>query len=326
MSDQTGASPATGRRPRPKNIQPAELCLGWDSTDARRASIADLKHYAEREAAGAINWYWEKKVAKARASKLVRWSAIILTGLAGLFPIAKNAWPNAFPSLLSGSLAWMQPSNPDLLVSLFVGLAATLVALDRFGGFSTAWIRYVRTATDLQRLLCEFRMDWAMLESRMKSVEDQSAVDAMIARVKELVATVRADVLQETQQWAAEFESSLAQMEKDVQVRRAEREQVEAKRRETDRPGSISLAITNPDAISGETFTVTVCGETGEILQETTARRAHWSRLGIRPGHYLIRIEANSAGRTVTSETPAFEVLPGRIAEVAVTLPKSAAA
>lgn len=326
-SRSSASQPAAGRaRRRSKNIQSAVLSLRWDSAEARRASIAQLKDYAEHEAADAIAWYWRNKAVKARASQLVRWSAIVLTGLAGLFPIAKNAWPDTFKFLLGGQLLWMVPANPDLLVSLFVGVAATLIALDRFGGFSTGWIRYVRTATELQRLLCEFRMDWATLESRLKSVEDQTAVEAMIGRVKEFVAIVRVTVLQETQQWAAEFESSLAQMEKDVQTQRVQREDSEAKRREAAQAGSISLTITNPDAITDEAFTLTLRGESGDVLRETAPRRTHWSRLGIPPGHYAIRVEARCAGGAVTAETLAFEVRPGKIAEAVLTLPKAAVA
>lgn len=329
MSAQEGAldsQPGAARRRRSKNIQPAVLALRWDSEEARRASIVALKDYAEGEAAEAIAWYWANKAEKARASKLVRWSAIILTGLAGLFPIVKSAWPDALKSLLGGKLLWMQPSNPDLLVSLFVGLAAVLVALDRFGGFSTGWIRYVRTATELQRLLCEFRLDWATLESRLKNANDQAGVEAMIGRAKEFVTTVRVAVLQETQQWATEFESNLAQLEKDIRTQRAEREEVEAKRREATRAGSISLTITNPEAITEDTVTFALLGESGEVLRETTARRQHWSRLAIPPGHYTIHIEAKSAGHVITAETPVFEVVPGKIAEPTLTLPTTAAA
>lgn len=309
-----------GGRNRSKNIHPADLSLKWITSEERRASIAGLKEYAEREAADAIAWYWRNKAGKSRASKAVRWSAILLTGLAGLFPIAKNAWPGFFDSFLGAGLA------SDLLVSLFAGLAATLVALDRFGGFSTGWIRYVRTATELQRLLCEFRMDWAALESRLRSPDDQMAVEALIARVKEFVGTVRSTVSQETQQWAAEFESSLAQMEKDAQTQRARLEEAETRRREQTRPGSISLTITNPDAAVADAFTVTLRGESGEVLRETTARSAHWSKLGVRPGHYVIRIEANGSGRALSAETPAFEVVSGQIAAASLTLPLAAGA
>jgi hypothetical protein len=316
QTDPSSALGAPSRRS--KNIQPSPVSLRWDSAEGRRASITGLKEYAEREAATALDWYWRNKQAKARASQFVRWSAILLTGLAGLFPIAKNAWP--------GVLANFSGWNPDLLVSLFVGLAATLVALDRFAGFSTGWIRYVRTATELQRLLCDFRMDWAMLESHLRSVDDQAAIDAIITRVKEFVASGRLAVLQETQQWAAEFESNLAQMEKEAQVQRSRLEDIHAKRREATRAGSISLTITNADVVTGETMTVALRGEAGEIAHESTPPASQWNRLGVAPGHYAIRVEADCAGRAVTAETAAFEVLPGNVAEPKLTLPKAAGA
>lgn len=44
--------------------------------------------------------------------------------------------------------------------SIVLGIAAGLVMLDRFFGFSTAWVRYISTELHLRQILDEFRLDW----------------------------------------------------------------------------------------------------------------------------------------------------------------------
>lgn len=204
---------------KPKNIEAVNLpTLQWDTDEARLKSIGEVQKYVEREATQAIAWYFRKKTKKARTSVAVRYAAIFFTTLAGLFPIVKGVWPDLLDEILSGPLLVLRPANSDLLVSLFAGLAGACLALDQFGGFSTGWIRYIRTATELQKLLAEFRIDWAKLESLAGVAPTQEQIEAMLGEAKKFVSTVRQFVLEETQQWAAEFERNLAQLEKDIKA------------------------------------------------------------------------------------------------------------
>src|SRR5262249_27930640 len=136
-------------------------------------------------------------------SQIVRYGAIGFTALAGLIPIVSGLWPN----VLAGSP--LRPASGNLFVSLLVGLAASLVALDRSGGYSTGWIRYIRTGAGLQKLLHEYRLD------RIGLMADANMPPArVLARTREFVVAVQGLVIRETEAWATEFESNLAQMEK----------------------------------------------------------------------------------------------------------------
>lgn len=46
---------------------------------------------------------------------------------------------------------------------IFLALAAGCVAMDKFFGFSSNWMRFMTTSLALQRHLAEFEMDWNIL-------------------------------------------------------------------------------------------------------------------------------------------------------------------
>jgi hypothetical protein len=50
--------------------------------------------------------------------------------------------------------------------SLFLGVAAALIGLDKTFGYSSGWARYVLTATNIRKSLEDFRLDWAELMAK----------------------------------------------------------------------------------------------------------------------------------------------------------------
>jgi hypothetical protein len=54
-------------------------------------------------------------------------------------------WPNALNNV--AVLRFLKPEgSSNLAISLLAALATFFIGLDRFGGFSTGWIRYVKVA------------------------------------------------------------------------------------------------------------------------------------------------------------------------------------
>jgi SMODS and SLOG-associating 2TM effector domain 2 len=51
---------------------------------------------------------------------------------------------------------------------LLIGLAGGCVALDRFFGYWSGWIRYITTALALEKSLDEFRLEWARNPAKLR--------------------------------------------------------------------------------------------------------------------------------------------------------------
>jgi hypothetical protein len=103
---------------------------------------------------------------------------------AGLVPIiiqlVKNAGAN-----------WAKGFDSGPLASLFVGIAAALLGLDKAFGYSSGWTRYVLTGTSMTKLLQEFRMDWLALSAAAAGAPNEERQAAMIQRAKEFVSIPR---------------------------------------------------------------------------------------------------------------------------------------
>lgn len=68
--------------------------------------LAQLYEYTEGEATNAIDWYESHKRPKRVGSRWIRYAAIVLGGIAGLFPIIASLWPAqwAVTSVQSGNI------------------------------------------------------------------------------------------------------------------------------------------------------------------------------------------------------------------------------
>jgi hypothetical protein len=134
--------------------------ITWDK---RLASISELRNWAEQVANDSISWYLREKRCKARWSRSLRTLGVILLSLGGAVPLA---------ALTSGKAAL---GNWGLVL---IGLATGCLAYDRFFGHSSAWLRYMSTATELRSQLLDSQVEWAKwmigLASDDPSLEEES--------------------------------------------------------------------------------------------------------------------------------------------------------
>jgi hypothetical protein len=262
-------------------------------SDPRKA-IEALYVRAEKHARGTIDWYIAAKRSKARAGGL-RYVAIALTTLGGLVPVVQSMGfehVKSFPGF-------------SQLGYLCFALAGALIAFDRFSGLSSGWIRYITSALTLQRMLRDFQLTWAqeMLSLGGKTPEAEQ-IPRLVGLLRQFGAQVDAEVERETQTWAAEFQSSLADLEKMA------RAQVEA-----GRSGSIEVRTTNlADATDGVTITVD-----GRLMQERV-RVSPFLCANIPPGSHLVAIVGTVGGVERRAAATAM-VTAGQMASVTLTLP-----
>lgn len=187
--------------------------------------------------------------------------------------------------------------------SIVLGVAAALVVLDRFFGFTTSWIRYISAELHLRQILDEFRFDWEAEVASWKSVTpSDEQVQKALARCRAFATQVNGIVREETNLWVAEFQDTLKQLDESVKAKAA-----------AAAPGAVSLLVTNGDQSQGD-WTVSV--------DDGATRNAHGKTAaiqGLAPGIHTVRVEGTIGGKAVRAEKP-VPVAAGGVTSVELTL------
>jgi hypothetical protein len=210
------------------DIHPQDLDTDWDD-EKREESIKLLYNFTCGTTKEAIEWYWRKKRV-GRLGRALRLFAILLTTAGGMVPILRSA---GIGTSNNPTFFGLLPEYGYVLVAV----AAGLIALDRFFGFSSTWIRFVTTATTLHTGFTKFQLDWALLKARIGArkltTED---CETLIHRLLGLLTFVREEVEKETAAWTTEYLSNLANLEKEAK-----------KQIESQTPGGIDITFDNGD-------------------------------------------------------------------------------
>jgi hypothetical protein len=185
-----------------RNPDLAAFRLPEISWDKRGAGLNELYSWAEGGMQATIEWYLEEKKRKARWSRGLRMLAVILVTLGGAVPLA--ALTASRPAL--GNWGFV-----------LIALAAGCVAYDRFSGYSSAWLRYMATATSLRAQLSEFQLKWSHWMAA-RGGEEPSAEDVllMVGLIQSFVQGIHESIRSETQSWLAEFNANLSDLKSQV--------------------------------------------------------------------------------------------------------------
>jgi hypothetical protein len=141
----------------------------------------------------------DEKRQKARWSRRLRALALILATLGGAVPVVALAAGR--PDLGN----WGYP---------LLALSAGAVAYDRFFGYSSAWQRYVATATSLRADLADFQLAWARQLAAIGAQDpDGQAVQQLIDLAHAFTKNVNDSVRAETDAWLTDFNTRLAELE-----------------------------------------------------------------------------------------------------------------
>ena len=288
----------------------------WDNADIV-SSLRAVRKGAEDEGQKAIDWYWRKKPWKSSPSQTIQFSALILTAAAGILPVIVRVVKDAIPPAL--------PANFDsgAIATLCVGVAASLIGLDKAFGYSSGWTRYVLTATSMTKLLHEFRMDWVSIIATSAvppTIEEQAK---LIQRAKDFVSAIQGMVLQETKDWATEFQSNMAQMEKDLKTQldtlKAQVDKATKDQESAAKPGSIELTLTNAAKTDGFHFDVSLEGTVGKFTDSVSNANV-WARINTPPGQYKLTVDAKAKGSAIATSM-ILNVQPGETSKPSLTLP-----
>lgn len=281
----------------------------WDGQNPAK-SLKDLRDYAEKQASTEIGWYAKNIRMTRRISRALRFWALVFTAIGGLVPILSSM---KLFDLFREKPPW-KAIDFGQVGYLMLAIAGGVFVLDRFFGFSAAWMRWVTTMMALEKLRETFRVEWIALTHRLhfqdnRATGDQLAVTSdaditgqMISACKTFILQMKEQTEKETEAWVSEFKSALTQFEKDL------RAQMEAAR-----PGGIDVRVEDGDRSDGgvelaldQMVVERVTGKSGSIGFVVA-------------GLHKITISGKAKGKTYTS-SQMVTVNPGGVVQAKLSL------
>lgn len=265
-------------------------CLGrlvWDSTNTQ-TSLAAVYTRVSDTAESAIQWYLGAKRPKQANARAVRGGSIFLAALAGILPMLSQV-----PGF----------NIAPIWASVALALATAFVLLDRFFGFSSAWMRYITTELNLRQMLDEFQLDWETERASWKgAAPSDEQVQRSLARCRAFISQVDGVIRDEANRWVAEFQESLKQLDETVKAKAAAAAEA-----------AISLTVTNGDQSAGG-WSVTV-----DEVAERSGRGRSAAVSGLAPGIHQVRVDGKINGKEVAVER-AVALAAGSVTTLELTL------
>jgi hypothetical protein len=266
--------------------------LSWQTGQVSE-SLTKLRDYAVGSVMESIVWYQNSKRPKRRAGRALRFLAIVLGSLAGMIPVLAQL-------LTRDGHTYLNP----LWSAIAIAMAATLVLVDKFYGCTSAWVRYLLAELELQELQKSFTFEWesARLTAQHPEPTLEQAV-AMLLSCRKFLLAAHGVVRDETQKWAAEFQSLLRDLE----------EASKAAAQARAHPGAIHVTVTNgPDSTGGWQLTV------DENMPRSASGRD--CAVGdVQPGIRIVRASGQLKGKAAHAQLP-VQVTAGGITSVELTL------
>ncbi|HSN97668.1 MAG TPA: SLATT domain-containing protein, partial [Candidatus Nanopelagicales bacterium] len=259
--------------PAAKNLTETQLDdLPWGEEDLS-SSLHQVYDHVRVKTVETIDWYMSRKRVRAVLSQGLRFGAIFFATVGSLVPLLRAAelWPKNIPGEM-GQVGYVG-----------FAMAAGCVALDRFFGLSTSWMRYITSAFALQRALAEFQLEWAVVQVKLGGRQPtREQAEQMLLRLKEFRSAVLEVVERETQSWVSEFQTNLAEL---YRVSRSRADALE--------PGMLDVAIANGMEVEGE-ITVSVDGAVRERFRGTRTQIT-----GVFAGHHVVQVQGVIRGVAV---------------------------
>jgi hypothetical protein len=132
-------------------------------------------------------------------------------------------------------------------------------------------------------------------------------------------------VLDETKSWAAEFQTNLSQLEKNV---KAEFEQHRTKLEEdlkaqkvATRPGGLEVKVSNAMTLDDRSFSIWLEGGTPPAQPEVVVGSTVWSKANVAPGQYKQLVVKGKRSGADVQASRIIKVESGAVASAEVELP-----
>jgi hypothetical protein len=169
-----------------------------EDAEKREEILTGLRTYVEALATHYYTWYMEKRKPRQVISLWIRAISLCFIFLGGLWPLIPVDIPD----------------NPHFLSwgYVLIGIGGGLLLFDKYFGLSSAWMRYIVAAEDINTVIDGFRMRWLQGQMGVKEPGTDNAPDrfqVLITLVDQTVQKLHSIVVQETNAWRLEFQSNV---------------------------------------------------------------------------------------------------------------------
>jgi hypothetical protein len=179
--------------------------LDWSAPHLSE-SLSRVFRHAVGLARSAEDWYARKRRAKSTWGRTLRVGAIVLGAVAAVLPILAEIFTDdGEPAIAPG---W---------AAVALAVAAALIALDRYFGFSAGWMRFMAAELAITRLRHDFEYAWQAERATAGEAPSTSETAALLALAHKFVIAVDDAIANETGAWIAEFRTNLQQVEQAVE-------------------------------------------------------------------------------------------------------------
>lgn len=197
----------------------------WNK-DKPEESLDLIYQWAVGYADGQITWYEKGKKPKRIGSKALRFFSIIFAAVGAICPLIDATGFFFNPDTGRNWLVLGQWGY------LLLAVAAAIVGLDFYFGYSSGWMRFIVAQISIERALKEFQYDWVLLKVQQEN--NPSNTPIFLQRAKDFTLQIENIIKQETDAWVTEFQTNISQLEKVLKT------ETEARK-----PGSIKVAVKN---------------------------------------------------------------------------------
>jgi hypothetical protein len=264
----------------------------WDDENIV-SSLEKLIERAISHADQAIVWYLRSKKAKRIGARLFRLGAILFIAAAGILPILQQIFTNEGKPPFSP--AW---------ASVLLSIAVLFVAIDRFFGFSTAWMRYITAELQIRQARESFELDWLSAHASFRgNTPTPEQVSAVIGMAKVFTDQLNTLISSETQKWVAEFQETLKQIDEGTKT--------SAQALQT---CSLSIIVENGDQVDAPGWSLSIDQAPPSIYTGKTA-----ALVGLSIGDHAVRVTGKIEQRLARAEAVA-STRTGTIAALSLTL------
>jgi len=88
-----------------------------------------------------------------------------------------------------------------------------MIAIDKLGGFTIAWVRYILAAQELDQIVDTFRFTWETEKLKLGTPINNEEIQGMISKCKEFLLQANVIVHEESKKWVAEFQTALKEVD-----------------------------------------------------------------------------------------------------------------
>jgi hypothetical protein len=154
----------------------------------------EIYAYVERLGHNASSWYRAKKQPKQRLSILLRCLSLFLLLAGGLSPL-----------IPPGTYA----VNGQAYGYLLLAAGGGLQLFDHLFGVSSAWMRYIVAAQEIEACLDRFRLEWYRARGADATTVQPVQSTELVSIASDAVLRINEIVRRETDEWRAEFRTNL---------------------------------------------------------------------------------------------------------------------